>query len=107
VRDGVGGVEGGDCGSEGGGGGDGDAGEGSVCLIVSRVEEYWLMLAERGTKEWGRERRGERLSLLGFKLVGQDEICLPEDVLVGRQDIFVHVEPALVAHDGVEDCAGG
>jgi hypothetical protein len=45
-------------------------------------------------------------NLLGFELVGQDEVCVSEDALVGWHDVFVHVELALVAHDGIEHCVG-
>jgi hypothetical protein len=50
--------------------------------------------------EW---RRCGIEDLLGFELIGQDEICISEDVLVGWDDILVDVEPALVAHYRVKN----
>jgi hypothetical protein len=50
---------------------------------------------------------GEGGTVLGFELVGQDQISASEDVFVGWDDVFVDVEAALVAHYWVEDFSSG
>ena len=42
--------------------------------------------------------------VLGFELIGQNKICVWEQRLVGWNYIFVDVELAIVAHDGIHDC---
>ena len=41
--------------------------------------------------------------LLGFELIGQDEVGVAEEVLVDWDDVRGDVDLAIVTHDGVED----
>ena len=39
--------------------------------------------------------------VLGFELVGEDEVCVVDEALVDGHDVGCHIEVAIVAHDRV------
>ena len=46
---------------------------------------------------------GGRGNTLGFKLVGQDQVCKRHQQLVSRNHVLSNVEPAIIPHDRIEN----
>lgn len=42
--------------------------------------------------------------LLRFKLIGEDQVGVPQQVSVHGYNVLTNVESPLVAHDRIEDC---
>ena len=47
---------------------------------------------------YNRQKKG----LLGFELVGQDEIGVAQEVLVEWYDIFAHIDVSIIAHHRIK-----
>lgn len=44
-----------------------------------------------------------RQCVLGFELVGEDEVCVFDDLFICGDDVVVDIETALITHDGVKN----
>ncbi len=95
-------VECGDCGCEGAEGCDLGTGEQSVEL--NKREGFFLFC---GFFTKTRERDGGRGGmdrLLGFELIGENQVRFVEKIFVNRNHILIDIKVSVITHDWIQNC---
>lgn len=78
-------------------------------MASARVAKEVILTPERTlAREW---LDGECLTMervdgvdsLRFKLVWQDQVCMVDGLLVGRNDVVIDIQPTLIAHHRIKN----